>query len=71
MSSRWPNDERSTIPVNRDSAWGAVLLVLALAILVLTPPASMSPWIFGTAGFGMLTGLSLIVVGFLKEVDRP
>lgn len=69
MSCRWPNDERPTFPLNHDSASGVLFLLLGLGILILTPPASMSPWVFFTACVGFIAGLVFIALGYRQEME--
>ena len=61
-------DERPILPRNPDSVWGVIYLFIGLAILVLTPPAYMSPWFFGAACVGFLSGAFLLGRGYIADL---
>jgi hypothetical protein len=67
MGTVW-RDEAPVLPRNRDTAWGVVYLLIGFAILVLTPPAAMSPWFLAAACVGFAVGVFYIGRGYLADL---
>ena len=64
MTRSWTDDE-PLLPLNRDSLWGVLYLLIGLSILIFTPPSAMSPWFFAASMVGFVVGLVLLGRGWL------